>query len=959
MMRKLRGSRSMRESLAIARHEIAAFFVSLSSVLLLGIFVAAVVFHFFWIESFFARNIADVRPMFEWIAVLMILLAAALTMRSWSEERRSGTIELLLTSPVPAWQLVMGKYIAVMGIMLVVLLLTMPIPVMVALTGDLDSGPVASGYAGLLLLASAYTSIGLFVSSKTDNPIVSLIGSVTICGLLHLLGSDSFTGYFGYRTAEWLGYFSSSVHLESMLRGVIDPRDLVFFVVVTLLFLSLNRLSLDALRPAGEPSSVHAGTQMLTLILVVILLLLNLVVARSSLPRLDLTGNHRYTLSETTRSTLASLDQPLLLRGYFTERTHPMLNALVPRMQDLLEEYRIAGEGRVRVEIVDPQKSPELEQEAAEKYGIEPTAFQTADRYQASLVSSYFDLLVQYGDQFQTLNYADLIEIKTLGETDLEVRLRNPEYDLTAAIRKVLFAQRTHENLFESIPGKIRFRAFISDDSVLPEKLVGLKQDLETLLETFQANAAGKLEIVIEDPQQGDGAMVDEIRDKYGFRPMVVALDKPGEFFFYMLMENDQRVVPLPLPDSLDMRGLQSALSTGLRNFAPGVLRKVALVLPPDPISIAGFRQKGYATWYQLEKRLRDSVMVEKTNLASGRAPQDADLLLVVAPEALGEVQLFAIDQFLMQGGAVVVAASPWHVRLSSDAISAEKQPSGIETWLSHHGISIDDTLVMDTQLGYFPIPVQRQLGSKTVEEIRQLAYPYFLDVREESLDSTTGIFAGIDQLTMNWVSPLMVDNAAIEVTRLISSSDQSWLDATGGIQPDFEKWPDRGFDTGEGRERKSRTLAILTRGAFSSWFAGKPLPSGIAQADTGDNGTPVEVIEQSPGGTRLAVIGSGIFLADSVIDLQTQAMGTRYLNSLQFIQNLVDRVFEEPGLLSLRGRGDYAHMLDPLTREQQQVREMVAVGAMFAGVILLFFLARLQESRRTGYLQRQLQLND
>ncbi len=209
-----------------------------------------------------------------------------------------------------------------------------------------------------------------------------------------------------------------------------------------------------------------------------------------------------------------------------------MLNALVPRMQDLLEEYRIAGEGRVRLEIVDPQKSPELEQEAVEKYGIEPTAFQTADRYQASLVSSYFDLLVQYGDQFQTLNYADLIEIKTLGETDLEVRLRNPEYDLTAAIRKVLFAQRTHENLFDSIPGKIRFRAFLSDDSVLPEKLVTLKKDLETQLETLRENAAGKFEILIEDPQEGDGAMIDEIRDRYGFRPMVVALDKDEQFFF-------------------------------------------------------------------------------------------------------------------------------------------------------------------------------------------------------------------------------------------------------------------------------------------------------------------------------------------------------------------------------------------------------------------------------------------
>jgi ABC-2 type transport system permease protein len=211
----------------------------------------------------------------------------------------------------------------------------------------------------------------------------------------------------------------------------------------------------------------------------------------------------------------------------------------------------------------------------------------------------------------------------------------------------------------------------------------------------------------------------------------------------------------------------------------------------------------------------------------------------------------------------------------------------------------------------------------------------------------------------MNWASPLTVDNAALEVTRLMNSSEESWLDTTGGIQPDFERWPDKGFDAGEGRERKARTLAILTRGSFSSWFAGKPLPSGKTQEDGDEDGRPVEVIEQSPVGTRLAVIGSGIFLADSVIDLQTQAMGTRYLGSLQFIQNLVDQVFEEPGLLALRGRGDYARMLDPLARKDQQFREIVAAGTMFTGVILLFFLARLQGRRRTRYLQRQLEMND
>ena len=134
----------------------------------------------------------------------------------------------------------------------------------------------------------------------------------------------------------------------SMLRGVLDPGDLLYFLIVTLIFLALNRLSLESIRLAGEHSAIHGGRQMLTGLLVVVLLLGNLFSSRAVLPRLDLTENSRYTLSATTRETLRELEPPLLLRGYFSERTHPMLSALVPRMQDLLEEYRIAGDGRER-----------------------------------------------------------------------------------------------------------------------------------------------------------------------------------------------------------------------------------------------------------------------------------------------------------------------------------------------------------------------------------------------------------------------------------------------------------------------------------------------------------------------------------------------------------------------------------------------------------------------------------
>ena len=144
---------------------------------------------FFWVEAFFARNIADVRPMFEWMPLLLLFLCSALTMRMWSEERRSGTLEFVSTLPVTTWSFVLGKFFACWLLLAIALLLTLPLPLTVAYLGNLDWGPVLAGYVAALLLGGAYIAIGLTISARSDNQIVSLILSTIACGVLYLIGS--------------------------------------------------------------------------------------------------------------------------------------------------------------------------------------------------------------------------------------------------------------------------------------------------------------------------------------------------------------------------------------------------------------------------------------------------------------------------------------------------------------------------------------------------------------------------------------------------------------------------------------------------------------------------------------------------------------------------------------------------------------------------------------------------
>src|SRR3972149_3121023 len=169
----------MKQISSITRKELDSYFSSPMALIFVGVFLAFTLGVFFWgPEAFFARGIADVRPLFRWMPVLLIFLVAALTMRQWSEEQRSGTLEMLLTLPVQPTRLVLGKFLAVMALVAVALALTVPLPMIVSALGNLDWGPVAGGYLAALLLAAAYAAIGLFVSSRTDNQIVGLISTL-------------------------------------------------------------------------------------------------------------------------------------------------------------------------------------------------------------------------------------------------------------------------------------------------------------------------------------------------------------------------------------------------------------------------------------------------------------------------------------------------------------------------------------------------------------------------------------------------------------------------------------------------------------------------------------------------------------------------------------------------------------------------------------------------------------
>ena len=943
----------MDEMLRIARKEFGGFFASPAAFLFLGGFLAVTLFVFFWVETFFARNIADVRPLFQWMPVLLIFLVAALTMRAWSEERRAGTLETLLTSPVRPLQLVLGKFLAGLALVAVALLLTVPLPVTVALLGPLDWGPVLGGYVAALFLAAAYVAIGLYMSGRTDNPIVALILTVFVCGLFYLLGSPIFTTLFGHQIGGVLALLGSGSRFESITRGVLDLRDLYYYVSIVGVFLALNLFSLERLRWAGNPSTPrHRQWGWLVGLTVANFVAGNLWLAPVGWARADITQGSIYSLSDASRQYLNQLQEPLLIRGYFSAKTHPLLAPLVPQVRDLLEEYAVAGKGRVQVEFVDPHEDQATEEEAASKYGIRPVPFQMASKYQASVVSSYFDILVAYGDQYEVLNYRDLIEIKLRGERDLDVVLNNPEYAITRSIRKVLNAYQAGGNPFETLTKAVQFNGYISAPEQLPEQLVTLRNDLEAVLEEFEQEAGGKLSVRFQDPDAGDGALARELEEKFGFGPQVASLFDPQPFWFYMTLEGNVQTVQVALPDEFSREALTRSLEAGLQRLAPGFLKTVAVMTPQQTMGPGGKR------YTLLTETLAENVRLKETDLKGGRVPADADLLLVLAPDALNDKQLFAIDQFLMQGGSLVLATSAFDAEIG-ETLTARRHGSGLEDWLEHHGIVIEDSMVLDPQNAALPVPVQRYLGGLAIREIRMLPYPHFPDVRGEGLNPDNSITAALGQVTLNWASPISVDadqNQARSITRLLSSSPQSWVSADLNIVPDYRAHPDTGFSTSG--ERGARLLAVAVEGRFDSFFEGKDSPLLAATEETTDEdvsapeetadsaadpaaGPITSVIDRSPESARILLVGSNAFASDAVLNLASEGLGTLYTQPLQFLQNAIDWSLEDRGLLSIRSRAQFARTLEPMGRSGQLFWEYLNYSLALLGLLVVWLWRR------------------
>lgn len=376
--------------LVIFRKEIHGFFSSLTGYIVIIIFLL-INSLFMWVFpgewNIFDRGYAGLDTLFFISPWVFLFLVPSVTMRMIAEEKRLGTIELIYSKPISERGLVYGKFLA--SVVLVIFALLPAIIYYISIytlgetPGNLDKGGTMGAFIGLFFLASVYASAGIFSSSLTDNQVIAFMIAVVICFLLYM-GFDSFAYLPGLKELdEFVIRLGINEHYKSVSRGVIDIRDIAYFLALIAIFCELTIFSLQSGR-SNQQSNLRAKAWMslgITIVSIVVLAMASGLLRT----RIDLTEDKRYTLSEPTREVLSGLENDIYIQVYLDGEMPIPLKRLQRSVNDLLEEFRVASGRKVDFAFINPSKGGNEEQRNARyesliRKGLSPTRLRAGDQ---------------------------------------------------------------------------------------------------------------------------------------------------------------------------------------------------------------------------------------------------------------------------------------------------------------------------------------------------------------------------------------------------------------------------------------------------------------------------------------------------------------------------------------------------------------------------------------------------
>ena len=749
--------------------------------------------------SFFLAERADLRGLFGLLPQVMVVFVPAITMRLWAEDHRQGTSELLLTLPIPGWQVVAGKFVAAQAFLTLALATTLPAVVSVALLGDLDPGPVAGGYLGAWVMGCFYVALGQFASGLVRDQVVAFILAFVLSFAIYLAGTDlvalqldAWTGDLGTFLSRYVGLAGRFAAIE---RGVVDLRDLLYFALGTGLFLALNALWIRVrMQPRARRSLAVGGG-----LLGPIWLLSMMVVEPLDLGRFDLTEDRLYTVSDATRGMLGSLDAPLTATLYVSpeDRRPAGMKSVRQDVEDLLDELQRASGGRLTHEVVviDPAALRAEEEEARPAVAAEEGEGED-EEITATDQEELADRLLKDGVR------------------PFEVRSVDADgFGVTRVYSALKFAYRDRP---EQVIPRIR-------PALVPVL------EYEVMMRVDRLLRVGKPKVALVAPVER--------------QPVEPALAKV------------YRDMGKPVPD-----------------------RRV------DHFSILerALKRLEYEV-HRLERFGEDRPL-----------PDDADLIIVPAPDGWSERQVYELNAALRRGQPVLLATQRYTFDYApfrgQYKVGAVPTGTGVDRLLEASGVSLSRDWLMDRSSEAITV-----VGSGMMAQRAQRPAPVEMDthvlVPDTGMNDQVAVTARLGQLLMPWSSSLWVNDervaeAGLSATPLLWSTEESWqVPAHQGNLKTPDVTPPDEFGG-------PYPLAVLLEGSFPDAFAGAAVPGWIQ--DVPGEPMPEMGDDALAPSARMLVVACDQLLRDRFI---------RSADNGRFALNAVDALALGDALVSIRGK--------------------------------------------------------
>ncbi|MFH1479143.1 MAG: Gldg family protein [Candidatus Omnitrophota bacterium] len=399
----------MRNIFTIFSREIKAFFSSPIAYIFIVVFLFISVGMF--MTQFFIVSDASMRGFFYSFPMILCIFLPAITMRLWSEDRKGNTMELLLTFPIKTHELVIGKFLASFVFYIIALISTLTVPIMIMILGKPDTGVILCQYLGAILLGGFFLSLGVFVSGFCKDQIVSFILSMMACFMFFMLGTDfAITPIDGW--IPGLGtFFKNSLgmvqHFASFQKGVIDARDLLYFIIGTVIFLTLNGFWLETrLKVKAKSMFTAAGLISLAIFIVVNLILIDMPIGRS-----DFTEGRIYTISKATGGILEDLKAPITVKLYISpsDKMPSGLKTLERDVRDKLDEFKIASKGNFNYKVFHLEAANVMKEEedslekSIQKKGVKPFQVRSVEADEVGVKLIYSALSIAYKEKSEEI----------------------------------------------------------------------------------------------------------------------------------------------------------------------------------------------------------------------------------------------------------------------------------------------------------------------------------------------------------------------------------------------------------------------------------------------------------------------------------------------------------------------------------------------------------------------------